>query len=63
VEVKTKLASALNAMLEPMRQRRAEVLARPGYLDEILFEGSARAREHAAETMARVRDAMKLSYC
>ena len=28
-------------------QRRAEVLARPGYLDEILFEGSARARVHA----------------
>jgi tryptophanyl-tRNA synthetase len=49
-------------MLEPMRQRRAEVLARPGYIDEILFDGSQRARIQAAETMARVRDAMKLSY-
>ncbi len=49
-------------MLEPMRRRRAEALARPAYVDEILFQGSARARVHAAETMARVRDEMKLSY-
>jgi tryptophanyl-tRNA synthetase len=62
VEVKTKLAAAINAMLEPMRQRRAEVLARPGYIDEILFEGSRRARVQAGETMARVREAMKVSY-
>jgi tryptophanyl-tRNA synthetase len=62
VEVKTKLAAALNALLEPMRQRRAAVLARPGYLDEVLFEGSRRARAHAAETMARVREAMKIAY-
>jgi tryptophanyl-tRNA synthetase len=62
VEVKTKLARALNAMLEPMRQRRAEVLGRPGYVDEVLFEGSRRARVHAAETMERVREAMKIAY-
>jgi len=62
VEVKTKLADAINAMLEPVRARRAEVLARPGYLDEILFEGSRRAREHASAKMARVRDAVKISY-
>ena len=30
VEVKTKLATALNAHLEPMRARRADVLAKPG---------------------------------
>ena len=40
VEVKTKLAKALNAHLEPMRARRAEVLARPERLREILHEGS-----------------------
>jgi tryptophanyl-tRNA synthetase len=62
VDVKAKLASAINAMLEPMRQRRADVLARPGFIDEILFEGSKRARLHAAETMARVRAAMKIAY-
>jgi tryptophanyl-tRNA synthetase len=62
VEVKTRLASALNAVLEPMRERRQQALARPGWIREILFEGSARARQTAADTMARVRDAMKVSY-
>ena len=62
VEVKTKLAAAVNAMLDPIRQRRAEALARPGYLREVLVEGSRRARVIANETMARVRDAVKLRY-
>jgi len=62
VEVKTKLANALNAYLEPIRERRAAALARPGYLRDVLFQGSARARVVAAETMGRVRDAMKISY-
>jgi tryptophanyl-tRNA synthetase len=62
VEVKTKLAAAINARLDPIRARRAEALARPGQLKEILFEGSRRARATASETMRRVRDAMKISY-
>jgi tryptophanyl-tRNA synthetase len=62
VEVKKKLAAALNAMLEPMRQRRAEILSRPESTREILFEGSRRARVIAQETMARVREAMKVKY-
>jgi tryptophanyl-tRNA synthetase len=62
VEVKTRLAAAVNSMLEPMRERRAAVLSRPGYLRDVLFEGSAKARRQAAETMGRVRDAMKLKY-
>ena len=62
VEVKTKLAAALNARLEPLRERRAGVLAKPGYVRELLFEGSKKARQDAAEKMARLRDAMKLRY-
>ena len=62
VEVKTKLANALNAYLDPIRDRRAAALAKPGYLRDVLFDGSARARVIAAETMRRVRDAMKISY-
>ena len=62
VEVKTKLAAAINTLLAPMRDRRAAVLARPGYLREVLDEGSRRARALAQETMARVRDAVKLRY-
>jgi tryptophanyl-tRNA synthetase len=62
VEVKTKLAKALNAYLDPIRERRAAALAKPEHLREILFEGSKRARLVAVETMARVRDAVKLTY-
>src|SRR5688572_13190248 len=62
VEVKTKLANALNAYLAPIRDRRAAVLARPKQLREILFEGSRRARAVAGVTMERVREAVKISY-
>jgi tryptophanyl-tRNA synthetase len=62
VEVKTKLAVAVNAMLDPIRERRAAALARPGYLREVLVEGSKRARLIAQETMEQVRGAIKLQY-
>jgi tryptophanyl-tRNA synthetase len=62
VEVKTKLAAALNARLDPIRERRAAILARPERLKEILFDGSRRARVIAQQTMARVREAMKIEY-
>jgi tryptophanyl-tRNA synthetase len=62
VEVKTKLANALNARLDPIRERRAAVLAKPDRLREILMEGSRRAQRVASATMERVRDAVKISY-
>jgi tryptophanyl-tRNA synthetase len=62
VEVKTKLAAAINTMLAPIRERRHAALARPGDLREVLVEGSRRARAIAAETMARVRAAVGLAY-
>jgi len=62
VEVKTKLAKAINATLAPMRERRREVMARPDRVREILIEGSRKARGIAEATMERVRDAVKLRY-
>ena len=62
VEVKQKLARALNAALDPLRERRAEVLARPGQVREILLDGSLRARRIAQETMKEVREAVGLAY-
>ena len=62
VEVKTKLARAINAVLEPMRERRRAVLAKPGYVRDIAVEGSRKARTIAQATMERVRDAVKLRY-
>jgi tryptophanyl-tRNA synthetase len=62
VEVKTKLAKALNAHLEPIRTRRAAVVAKPSMLVELLHEGSKKARGVAQETMERVRSAVRLQY-
>ncbi len=62
VEVKTKLAKALNGVLDPIRQRRAEALKRPDYLRDVIRDGSQRARLIAQETMTRVRAAVKLQY-
>ena len=62
VEVKTKLAAAMNATLEPMRERRQAVLSKPDRIREIAVEGSRRARLVAQATMERVRDAVKLRY-
>jgi tryptophanyl-tRNA synthetase len=62
VEVKTKLARALNATLEPMRARRRELDAHPERIREIAMEGSRKARRIAHATMERVRDAVKLRY-
>jgi tryptophanyl-tRNA synthetase len=62
VEVKTKLAAALNAHLDPIRERRAAALANPKRLRELLHDGSARAQAVARETMERVRDAVRVRY-
>jgi tryptophanyl-tRNA synthetase len=62
VEVKTKLSTALNAYLEPLRERRREVLAKPDTIRDVIVDGSKRARAVAQATMDRVRDAVKLRY-
>jgi tryptophanyl-tRNA synthetase len=62
VEVKQKLAAAVNARLDPIRARRQAALARPGYLRDVLMEGSRRARHVADATMTRVRAAVRLRY-
>jgi tryptophanyl-tRNA synthetase len=62
VEVKTKLAKAMNATLAPMRERRREIMEKPDRVKEILVEGSRKARGIAQGTMERVREAVKLRY-
>lgn len=62
VEVKRKLARAVNAFLEPIRERRAALEARPAAVDEILHAGNERMRREARATMELVRDAMGFGY-
>jgi tryptophanyl-tRNA synthetase len=60
VECKQIFAASLNDHLAPFRQRRAELAARPGTVDEVLADGARRAREIAAATMSEVRQAVGL---
>jgi tryptophanyl-tRNA synthetase len=61
VEVKQKLIAVLEAFLEPVRARRAEVVERPHLVDEILAEGAARVRALSGETLRAAREAMGLA--
>jgi tryptophanyl-tRNA synthetase len=60
VDCKKHLIRNMNAALDPVRDRRAAIVAKPGYVREVLEEGGAKARALAAETMQGVADAMKL---
>lgn len=61
VEVKEKLARAINAFLEPIRERRAYYAAQPGLIEDILSTGMQRMRRASDETMSLVREAMGLA--
>jgi tryptophanyl-tRNA synthetase len=60
VEVKKKLAKALNAFLEPIHERRAFYLSRPEMVNEILAAGAARVRPISQQTLDEAREAMGL---
>ncbi len=61
VEVKRKLAKALNNFLDPIRARRSHYEAQTGLVDEIIYNGTLRMREEARETLNLAKKAMGLS--
>ena len=58
VEVKEKLLVALENFLDPIRERRAHFEAQTGLVDELLYEGTLRARKEAEATLIEVKKAM-----
>jgi tryptophanyl-tRNA synthetase len=62
VEVKKKLAAAINRFLDPIRDRRAQFAAQKGLIEEIIESGSKRAREECVKTLGEAREAMRLTY-
>lgn len=58
VEVKKKLAKAINSFLDPIRERRSELAAQPEIVEQVLFDGIKRTQARARETMEMVYDAM-----
>ena len=59
-DFKKRLLEAIWAKFEAPRLRRAELVADPGYVDQVLMEGAAKARVIARATLSRVREAMGL---
>jgi tryptophanyl-tRNA synthetase len=62
VEVKKKLIAALEIFLAPIRERRAHFEAQPGLVEDVISEGSRKARREAEETIRMARDAMGINY-
>jgi tryptophanyl-tRNA synthetase len=59
-DFKKRLFEALWEYFAPMRARRAEILAQPGYVDDVLAHGARQARAAAGHVMNRVRAAVGL---
>ncbi|MFZ9938402.1 MAG: tryptophan--tRNA ligase, partial [Luteolibacter sp.] len=59
-DFKKRLADAYWDFFAPMRARRAEITADPCYVDQVLADGAARAREEATRVLDRVRRAVGL---
>jgi tryptophanyl-tRNA synthetase len=60
VECKMMVAKEINKALEPFRQKRAELAAKPEYIKEVLEDGARRARVIARETLNEAKQRMGL---
>ncbi len=61
VEVKEKLAKAINAFLDPLRERRAQYESKSGLADEVVYDGTMKMREEARKTLSLAKKAMGMS--
>ena len=61
-DCKKMLIKNLNEALQPVRDRRAELVKRPDYIWEVLETGRNRAQQRAQSVMEKVRGAMKMDY-
>lgn len=60
VEVKKKLARAINAFLDPLRERRSYYEQRPGLVEEVIMEGTRKMQQEGHRTLEMVYEAMGL---
>ena len=60
VNCKKMFLQNLQTFLEPLHERRAAILAKPGLVEEVLAAGRERAAKSVKETMALVRAAMHM---
>ncbi len=62
VECKKIMAASLIQAMAPMQEKRRYFESHPEIVDQIMADGSAKARTVAKETMAQVKDAIKMNY-
>ena len=62
VACKKQLIKNISAELEPIRTKRAYYEAHPEIIDEVLINGTEKARATAKEVMKKIKQAMKLNY-
>ncbi len=60
--LKRYVTESVNEYLAPIRARREELAAKPGYVREVLAAGNARANAVADATLDEVREAMGMAY-
>jgi len=60
VEHKEILAQQINATLQPFREKRAALAAKPRYVSDVITDGAQRARVIARETIREVKQKMRL---
>ncbi len=59
-DLKAELAEAIDKELEPIREKRKELEAKPDYVDKVIKDGAERARAVASVTVAEVKQKMGL---
>lgn len=60
VQCKKDLGKTLSSLMQPHYEKRREISSTPQLVKEVISQGAKRARKVARETMAEVRQAMKL---
>jgi tryptophanyl-tRNA synthetase len=61
VEVKDKCVAAVNAFLDPIRERRARLAAEKGLVEEVVYLGTKKTEAVAEETLEAVKKAIGLA--
>ena len=60
-DLKKELAEAIYTELEPIQKRRAELEKNPDYVEQVIADGTAKAREIASATVLEVKQKMGLA--
>ncbi len=62
VGCKKELAEKINEYLKPIREKRKYYVEHPEVIDDILKQGTCKARKVAGKTLLKVKEAMKIDY-